>query len=115
MMLSLERVLRTAPALVLLGVMSCASHSASTEPAESHVARLTIQDVLKKNTDHLMSVPGVLGVAVGERGGRPCILVLVVEKTSEIITKIPSELEGFPVVIEETGAIRRLGAKAVQQ
>jgi hypothetical protein len=109
--MSADRILRAAPALVLLGVMSCAPHSASREPAESHMAKQTIQDVLKKNTDDLMSIPGVQGVAVGERGGRPCILVLVVKKTSEIMTKIPSELEGFPVVVEETGAIRRLGAK----
>jgi hypothetical protein len=99
-------------ALLLLGIMSCTPHSASTEPAESHMAKLTIQDVVKKNTDHLMSIPGVVGVAVGECGGHPCVLILVVEKTSEIMAKLPSELEGFPVAVEETGTIHRLGAKA---
>lgn len=112
MVLPPERALGTALALVLLGIMSCAPHSAATEPAEDHMVKLTIQEVVKKNTDHLMSVSGVVGVAVGERGGHPCIFVLVAQKTPEIMTKIPSELEGFPVVVEETGAIRRLGAKA---
>lgn len=106
-----ERILLAPLVLVVLVATSCAPRSPS-ERVENHVAELTIQDVLKKNTDPLMSIPGVVGVAVGERAGRPCILVLVREKTSEIMTKIPAELEGFPVIVEETGAIRRLGAKA---
>lgn len=112
MVSSTDRLSRAALAVVLLGIMGCASHPASREPADSHMAELTIRDVLKKNTDFLMSVPGVQGVAVGESGGKPCILVLVVKKTSEIMTKIPSELQGFPVAVEETGVIRRLGAQA---
>lgn len=110
MLLSPDRMLRRALALVLLGAMGCAPHSALIETAESQMAKSTIQEVLNKNTEFLMSIPGVRGVAVGENGGKPCILVLVVKKTSEIMTKIPSELEGFPVVVEETGTIRPLGA-----
>jgi hypothetical protein len=76
------------------------------------MAQSTIQDVLKKNTASLMSIPGVQGVAIGENQGKPCILVLVLKKNSETTATIPSQLEGFPVVVEETGAIHRLGAEA---
>ena len=40
-----------------------------------------IKEVLKRHTDELMSVPGVVGVAEGEFQGRPCIKVFVMDKT----------------------------------
>ena len=99
---------RALPALALLGAMCCAPHPASGEAAENRMAKSTIQDVLKKNTDFLLSIPGVKGVAIGESERKPCILVLVDKKNDASVTKIPSQLEGFPVVVEEAGAIRRL-------
>lgn len=107
-----NRILRALPALALLGVMCCAPHSASGQAVENRMAKATIQDVLRKNTDFLLSIPGVKGVAIGESDGKPCILVLVVSKNGEGVAKIPSQLEGFPVVVEETGTIHPLGAKA---
>ena len=68
----------------------------------------TIQEVLKDHTPELMSIPGVVGTALGEDKGELCIKVLVIEKTPELTQKIPSTLEGFPVVIQQTGEIRAL-------
>lgn len=68
----------------------------------------TIQEVLKAHTPELMSIPGVVGTALGEDKGELCIKVLVIEKTPELAKKIPSTLEGFPVVIQQTGEIRAL-------
>jgi hypothetical protein len=68
----------------------------------------TIQTVLQRHTDSLMSLPGVVGTAIGECAGQPCIRVFVVKKTSPLVKKIPAMLEGFRVEIEETGAIRAL-------
>ena len=70
------------------------------------MAATTIEEALKQNADRLMSTPGVVGIAVGECGGKPCIRVLVDRKTAELTKKIPSALEGYPVVVEETGPIR---------
>lgn len=70
------------------------------------MAAATIEEILKQNTDRLMSIPGVVGTAIGESDGSPCILVLVVKKNADLMSKIPSTLGGFPVVVEETGAIR---------
>jgi hypothetical protein len=69
------------------------------------MAATTVEEALKNNAERLMSIPGVVGVAVGECGGKPCIRVLVDRKTAELMKKIPSTLEGFPVVVEETGPI----------
>ncbi len=68
----------------------------------------TIQEVLKAHTPELMSIPGVVGTAIGEHKGELCIKVLVIEKTPELTRKIPSTLEGFPVVIQQTGEIRAM-------
>jgi hypothetical protein len=103
-----NRILRVLPALALLGVLYSAPHTAAGEAAESRMGQSSIQDVLKKKTDVLLSIPGVKGVAIGESEGKPCILVLVDKKDASSVAKIPSQLEGYPVVVEETGAIRRL-------
>jgi len=71
----------------------------------------TIQEVLKSHTPALMSTPGVVGTAIGEHDGKPCIVVMVVQKTADSVKKIPSTLEGFPVVIKEVGEIRSLDEK----
>ncbi len=68
----------------------------------------TIEEVLSQYTDSLMSFPGVVGTAIGECEGKPCIKVLVVEKTPELVNKIPSTLEGFVVEVQETGEIKAL-------
>ena len=75
------------------------------------MAGTTIQEALKQHTDRLMAIPGVVGIAIGECDGSPCIKVFVVKKTTDIMNKIPSKLDGFPVAVEETGTIRRLEEK----
>ena len=75
---------------------------------------MTIEDALKRHTDSLIAIPGVVGTAIGQCDGRPCIMVLVVKKTAELTQKIPAQLEGFPVVVEETGAIRPLEKKSAK-
>jgi hypothetical protein len=67
-----------------------------------------IEEVLKRHTDELMSLPGVVGTAIGLCEERPCIKVYVVEKTPELEERIPDTLEGHRVVMEESGEFRRL-------
>jgi hypothetical protein len=66
----------------------------------------TIADVLVDQTDRLLSIPGVVGVAVGRCAEHPCIKVFVEKKTAEMLREIPSTLGGYPVSIEETGEFR---------
>jgi hypothetical protein len=65
-----------------------------------------IEQVLTRHTDSLLSVPTVVGAAQGESGGRPVIQIFVVRRTPELEARLPRTLEGYPVIIVETGEIR---------
>ena len=69
----------------------------------------TIKEVLKRHTDELMVVPGVVGVGEGESHGKPCIRVFVVDSNSEALKLLPENLDGFLLSIEESGEFRALG------
>lgn len=77
------------------------SHSASSGPG--------IEAVVEEHGDRLMRFPGVVGVAVGEREGVPCIRVLVRETTRELTERIPDRLSGYGVEIVESGPLNALG------
>lgn len=58
-----------------------------------------------------MSTPGVVGVYEGvlDDGKTPCIKVMIAKKTPELERKIPKAIEGYAVVLDETGVIRPMG------
>ena len=71
----------------------------------------TFSDVLKEHTRSLMSIPGVVGTSEGKYAGKPCIRVLVIRKTPQLTKKIPSAIEGYAVIVQETGRIRALNSE----
>ena len=97
--------------VLICGVMGCVDKTANDQEGEKKVPTKTIVEVLKEHTEELMSLPGVVGTAQGLCNDNPCIKVLVIEKTPELAQKIPNSLEGYPVMIEETGEIRALPKK----
>ncbi len=88
-------------------VITCAAGVADHQ-GENTMVKRGIEKVLKEHTTELMSIPGVVGTAQGLCDGKPCIKVYVVKKTPELDKKIPKNIGGFPVSIEETGEIRPL-------
>ncbi len=64
--------------------------------------------VLEQHRDELMAMSGVVGVGEGIYGGKPCIKVFVVKKSIKVLQGIPAYLEGYAVIIEETGEFRAL-------
>jgi len=72
------------------------------------MSRKTIESVLKENTDRLMSLPGVVGIAQGLCEGKPCIKVLIIKKTSDIMNRIPVKIAGYRVMVQEVGKLRSL-------
>ncbi|MGB7291680.1 MAG: hypothetical protein WBD99_05890 [Thermodesulfobacteriota bacterium] len=68
----------------------------------------SIEEVLREHTEELMSIPGVAGTAQGLCNNKPCIKVFVIERTKEIDQRIPDELDGYPVEVEETGEFKAL-------
>ena len=65
-----------------------------------------VKEVMESHTGALMDLPGVVGVYISAlEDGSPCIKVMVVKKTSLLEEKIPKVLEGYPVIIVETGEL----------
>jgi hypothetical protein len=62
----------------------------------------------ERHETSIMSVPGVVGVGIGESEGEPCIRVFVEDRTPELQRRIPERLEGFKVDIEATGPFQAL-------
>jgi hypothetical protein len=73
--------------------------------------RRTIEQVQEAYQNRWMRLTGVVGVGIGALDGKPMLKVLVVKKTPELEQKIPPQVEGYPVVLEETGTIRALPQK----
>lgn len=68
-----------------------------------------IQDVKRRHARDLMALSGVLAVGIGRTPeGRDAIIVSVRRGDRETASRVPSQLEGHPVVIELTGEIRGL-------
>ncbi len=68
-----------------------------------------IEHVLSEHSDSLMALAGVVGTGLGMREGAPCIVVFVeYNRSIELISQIPSDIEGYPVQVRESGAFRAL-------
>ncbi len=71
-------------------------------------SRSTLSDdivtVQERYEPELMSLPGVVGVGIGECDGQPCLKVFVMQKTPALESQIPAQLEGFKVEIEAVGS-----------
>ncbi len=85
-----------------------ASEKFDISPKGNPMAARAIDEVLKEHAKAVMSIPGVVGIGQGLCKGTPCIKVFVIKKTPELDRKIPNTLEGYQVVVEETGEVRAL-------
>ena len=71
----------------------------------------TIEQVQEAHTFEWMAIPGVEGIAIGLFKGKPCIKILASAEARTLRSKIPPAVEGYPVIIEETGAFHRLDSE----
>jgi len=71
----------------------------------SRVATRSIDEVLAAHTDSLMTLPGVVGTAIGLCDGERCIKVFLADSSPAHRGRIPPRLDGYRVVIDVTGAI----------
>lgn len=66
---------------------------------------MRILDVREKYNDQITRLPNVLGLGVQEMGADIVLTCLVTQKvparTLRVEDRIPSHLDGFPVVVEE--------------
>jgi hypothetical protein len=71
----------------------------------------TIEQVLNERTNEWMAIPGVEGVAIGLHKGKPCIRIFTSARPQQLRAKIPLTIDGYPVIVEQTGPIRALKQK----
>jgi hypothetical protein len=95
--------------IALFLVLFSACHQNMAQNSAS--SRREINAVLAAHDKELLAIPGVVGVYVGTLEDRriPCLKVMLARKTPESGRKIPRAIEGYPVVVEETGEIRPFG------
>ena len=100
----------TAGALICLllwaasSLLGCAPRNATFSPGAQHVSSKTIAEVQAEHAAEWMSLPGVVGVAIGEHQGRACIRVYVAGDLAALRQQLPACVEGYPVVVESSGA-----------
>ena len=94
---------------IAAGLSGCSLSNASDHQKGGRVPGKTIEQVLNEKTDEWMAVPGVAGVAIGEFKGKPCIMIFTSARPQQLRAKLPSTVEGYPVIVEQTGPIRALG------
>jgi hypothetical protein len=64
-----------------------------------------VKAALAELTERVMGRAGVTGTALGQRGGKPCLLVYLA--SADAARGIPGSVRGVPVRTEVTGRIRR--------
>ena len=107
---------RTTMVLLNMGVLAgaaflagCACCADPSDPGKGQsMPEQSIEQVQEKHTEQWMAIPGVQGTAIGMSESKPCILILSSVKAETLQDRIPSEVEGYPVIIRETGAFRAL-------
>lgn len=67
--------------------------------------RSPADEVMQRHEAELMSIPGIVGVGLGQCDDQSCIKVLVERETPELARAVPTDLEGVPVVVEEIGSV----------
>jgi len=95
-----------AAVVVAFAAIGVACSSRPGQEGDSTSMRRSIEAVQGSHTDSLMRIPGVVGTAIGLCDGAPCIKVLVVRATPELRKAIPDSLEGYRVILDETGTVR---------
>jgi hypothetical protein len=67
---------------------------------------MNIASLIERRSAELLDIPGVVGVAQGEQDGRQVIQIMVERRTPELLARLPRTLDGYPVVVVESGQIR---------
>jgi hypothetical protein len=66
---------------------------------------MDIEQAFDRHQERLMAVSGVTGVGIGDKNGKPAIVIMVKQLTPDLKGALPQVIEGHPVVIEQSGEI----------
>ena len=101
------RVLITAT-FIPAGIFGCFGRRSQDAEQLQGMSQKTIKQAQEEHTSQWMAIDGVEGTAIGLYKGKPCIKVFSSKKAEDLLGVIPSTIEGYPVIIEETGKFRAL-------
>jgi len=93
--------------LNIVAISFCNSVVGCNEKGGS-MSQRPIEQVQKEHTPLWMAIPGVEGTAIGLFEDKLFIKIFSSRKAEELRAKIPSTIDGYPVIIEETGIFRAL-------
>jgi hypothetical protein len=71
----------------------------------------SVEQVFDTHRDSLLSIPGVVGAGIAKSDGKPCIVIMVKEKSQYAEGQIPKELDGYKVIVQETGELKTIDGK----
>ena len=71
-------------------------------PTPSVVQGSSIEQVKETNEESLLAMEGVEKVEVGEKDGKPCVVVFTFKETDELQNLENNGLDGYEVKIENT-------------
>lgn len=95
------------PSCCFIVVLAIVTIGCQTEREEKiNLPERDIKTVMEAHAAELMAIPGVTAVAIGELEDKtPCIKIYIIERSEFLDSKIPSSLEGYPVVVTVSGEI----------
>ncbi len=70
-----------------------------------NACNMAIEEVLDRQREALMRRPEAVGVGIGERAGKPAIVLMIKRKTPEALAGLPAEIDGHPLIVEEVGEV----------
>jgi hypothetical protein len=98
--------------LWILAAPGCRDGARAPAPTEESMTRRPLAEVIAAHGAALLEVPGVVGVYEGRlESGEPCLTIMVVRADDALRRRLPEALEGYPVVIRETGEIREMNTE----
>lgn len=71
----------------------------------SDARKMEIEQVLERQREALMRLPGAVGVGIGEHEGVMAIVLMVETKTPETLAGLPRDIEGHRLVVQEVGRV----------
>lgn len=67
----------------------------------------TVHEVKTKHSERFLALPGVVSVGVGRDGGGGEVIVIGLDRARpETQSKLPAQLEGYPVRVQIIGTVK---------
>ena len=71
--------------------------------------RRSIEQVQEDYTEKWLNISGVEATAIGLENNNPCIIVFSSIEAKKLRERVPSTVEGYPVIIKQTDKFHALG------